>query len=181
MPRSFVLLGLALVSALAVLVLSSRDEARAAAARRGGPLDGVARRIGTAGLGEHLAALQRIADEHGGNRSAGTAGERATADYIAGRLRAAGYRVAVEQVPVPSFRERSAPRLTAGSRAYAARTLRFSGGGSVAGTVRAVGLGCSAGAFAPLRRGDVALIRARHVLVPRRRRSRRSAPGRRRC
>jgi Iap family predicted aminopeptidase len=36
--------------------------------------------------------------------------------------------------------------------------MRFSAGGSVSGPVRAVGLGCSAQAFAPLRRGDVALI-----------------------
>ena len=77
---------------------------------------------------------------------------------MARRLRAAGYRVAVEEVSVPSFRERSEPRLTAGSRSYEARTLQFSGSGSIAGTVRAVGLGCSADALAALRRGEVALI-----------------------
>ena len=38
----------------------------------------------------------------------GSAGERATAEYVAGRLRAAGYRVTVDEVSVPSFRERSA-------------------------------------------------------------------------
>ena len=59
---------------------------------------------------------------------------------------------------MPEFRERSRPRLTAGSRSYEVRTLRFSSGGSLAGTVRAVGLGCSPEAFAPLRRGEVALI-----------------------
>ena len=110
------------------------------------------------GLGEHLDALQRIAGEHGGNRAAGSAGERATAEYVAGRLRAAGYRVAVEEVSVPAFSERSEPRLTAGSRSYEARTLQFSGSGSITGTVRAAGLGCSAEALAALRRGDVALI-----------------------
>ena len=163
MPRSFfrgVLLFCLVFAGLVVLVLSSRE---AAEPRRPGaaaaPLDGVERRIGADGLGEHLAALQRIADEHGGNRAAGTPGERATADYIAGRLRTAGYRVAVQEVPVPSFRERSAPRLSAGTRSFAARTLQFSGGGSAAGIVRAAGLGCSAEAFAALRRGEVALIR----------------------
>ena len=59
---------------------------------------------------------------------------------------------------MPAFRERSRPRLTAGSRSYEVRTLQFSGSGSAAGTVRAVGLGCSPAAFASLRRGDVALI-----------------------
>ena len=109
-----------------------------------GPLAGVERRIGPTGLGEHLEALQAIAGEHGGNRASGSAGERATAEYVAGRLRAAGFRVTVEEIAVPGFRERSEPRLTAGSRSYEVRTLQFSGSGSVAGTVRAVGLGCSA-------------------------------------
>jgi len=45
------------------------------------------------GLESHLQALQQIADANGGNRSVGTAGERATATYIARTLRAAGYRV----------------------------------------------------------------------------------------
>jgi hypothetical protein len=159
-----VLLGL-VFAALVVLVLMSRDEeaeprrpAAAAPAPAQAPLGGIERRIGPTGLGEHLDALQRIAGEHGGNRAAGSAGERATAEYVAGRLRAAGYRVAVEEVSVPTFRERAEPRLTSGSRAYEARMLQFSGSGSIAGTVRAVGLGCSAEAFAPLRRGDVALI-----------------------
>ena len=119
---------------------------------------GVEDRISRAGLSEHLEALQRIAAENGGNRASGSAGERATAEYVAGRLRAAGYRVSVEEIDVPGFRERAEPRLTAGSRSYAARTLQFSGSGSVTGTVRAVGLGCSSAAFAPLRRGEVALI-----------------------
>ena len=152
-------------AALVLLALSARepdaDTRRtvvATPAPAPAPLGGIAGRIGRAGLGEHLDALQRIADEHGGNRAAGSAGERATADYVAGRLRAAGYRVAVQEVSVPAFRERSEPRLSAGSRSYEARTLRFSGSGAIAGTVRAVGLGCSPEAFAALRRGEVALI-----------------------
>jgi Iap family predicted aminopeptidase len=152
-------------AALVLLVLTGRERAsetrRPAAATPAptpAPLGGIARRIGRTGLGEHLDALQRIADEHGGNRAAGSAGERATAEYVAGRLRAAGYRVAVEEVSVPAFSERSEPRLTAGSRSYEVRTLRFSGSGAIAGTVRAAGLGCSAEALAALGRGDVALI-----------------------
>lgn len=123
------------------------------------PLAGVEQRIGPDGLTEHLTALQGIAREHDGNRAVGTSGERATADYIAGRLRAAGYRVSVQSVIAPYFRERSAPRVTVGSRRFAVRTLRFSSGGTVSGTVRATGLGCSRAAFKALRRGEVALIR----------------------
>jgi Iap family predicted aminopeptidase len=164
-PRSFVrgaaLFAVAL-AALVVLVLTGRDEAEVrrpvAAAPAPAPLGGIAQRIRRTGLGEHLEALQRIAGEHGGNRAAGTAGERATAKYVARRLRAAGYRVAVEEVPVPAFSERSEPRLTAASRRYEARTLQFSGSGAIAGTVRAAGLGCSAESLAALDRGNVALI-----------------------
>ena len=156
------MIGVVLV-ALVLLVITGQGEERetrrpAAASPAPAPLGDVAQRIAGRGLGEHLEALQRIADEHSGNRAAGTPGERATAEYVAGRLRAAGYRVAVEEVSVPAFRERSEPRLTAGSRSYEARTLRFSGSGTITGTVRAAGLGCSAEAVATLRRGDVALI-----------------------
>jgi Peptidase family M28/PA domain len=155
-PIAVVLAALALL-----LLLTGRDdegEIDRPAAVAPAPLGDVAGRITRGGLGEHLRALQRIADENGGNRAAGSPGERESAGYVAGRLRAAGYRVAVEDVPVPTFTERSDPRLTAGPRSYEARTLEYSGSGTVSGTVRAVGLGCSGDAVAPLRRGDVALI-----------------------
>lgn len=148
--------GAALASIVGVLVLTRGDEP--APPRTPLPMGGVERRIGPAGLAEHLDALQRIADAHDGNRAAGTAGERATADYIAGRLRAAGYRVAVRETSVPLFRERSEPRLLAGARDYDVRTLQFSGSGSAAGRVRAVSIGCTAAAFTGLRDGEVALI-----------------------
>lgn len=156
--------GAVLAAVALALVLTRADEetprprATATATASPSPFAGVERRIEPAGLAEHLEALQRIAREHDGNRAAGTAGERATADYLAERLRAAGYRVAIEEVARPSFRERSAPRLTAASRTLAARTLEFSGSGTAAGRVRAVSIGCTAAAFAPLRDGEVALI-----------------------
>lgn len=42
-------------------------------------------------LTRHLEALQRIADEEGGNRAAGTSGYEASARYVEDQLRAAGY------------------------------------------------------------------------------------------
>lgn len=57
---------------------------------------------GTADLGDsisgsavnrHLIALQRIADQNEGNRASGTPGYQASVDYIAGKLRAAGFNV----------------------------------------------------------------------------------------
>jgi hypothetical protein len=112
-----------------------------------------------AGLDEHLAALQRIADENGGTRAAGSPGDRATADYIEGRLRAAGYRVARQRFDVPFYRESAPPRVTVGERRMAARTLQFSPGGTAAGRLRPVGLGCSPADFAALRTGEIAVIR----------------------
>lgn len=111
----------------------------------------------------HLRALQRIADRSGGNRAAGTAGDRATADHIAARLRAAGYRVTTQRVRFPFYRERSArlELLPGGSlrRRTDFRTLAYSGSGEATGRVRAVpDLGCDASDFAAIRRGEVALV-----------------------
>ncbi|HVD80243.1 MAG TPA: M20/M25/M40 family metallo-hydrolase [Propionibacteriaceae bacterium] len=41
---------------------------------------------------KHLQALQKIADEHGGNRAAGTPGFDASVDYVVGVLRGAGFK-----------------------------------------------------------------------------------------
>ena len=59
-------------------------------------------------LADHLRALQRIADEAGGNRAAGTDGDRASVDYVSERLRAAGWRVRTQGVRFPFYNERSA-------------------------------------------------------------------------
>ena len=47
--------------------------------------------VGVAGAMAHLQALQKIADEHGGNRAAGTPGYDASVEYVVGALRAAGF------------------------------------------------------------------------------------------
>ncbi|TWJ11700.1 aminopeptidase S [Stackebrandtia albiflava] len=58
--------------------------------------------ITVAELTPHLARFQRIADENGGNRAAGTAGYDRSADYVAQTLRDAGFRV--ERQPCTSCR-----------------------------------------------------------------------------
>ena len=50
------------------------------------------------GAYRHLEELQRIADAHGGNRAVGSPGFDASADYVAGALRAAGFDVSVPAV-----------------------------------------------------------------------------------
>jgi hypothetical protein len=156
MPRWSVLLFVVVFAAIVALVLAGRDEGRdepAPVPERGltAPAPG--------GLAAHLRALQRIADEHGGTRAAGSPGDAATADYLERRLRAAGYRVTRQRFAVPYYREYARPRLRAGGREVRpVRTLQFSPGGTAAGVVRAAGLGCSAGDFAALRQGEIALI-----------------------
>jgi hypothetical protein len=153
-PRWSVLLFVVVFAAIVALVLANR---------RGGDDDPSppARRTTTeSGLGAHLRALQRIADEHGGTRAAGSPGDVATADYVERRLRAAGYRVTREPFVVPFYRESSPPRLVVGSRRVRPiRTLQFSPGGTASGRVRPAGLGCSAADFGALRDGEVALVR----------------------
>jgi hypothetical protein len=57
------------------------------------------------GVGTHLDALQRIADANGGTRASGTSGYTASADYVAGRLAAAGYVVTRQPFTFRVFRE----------------------------------------------------------------------------
>ena len=53
-------------------------------------------------LESHLRAFQDAADAHGGNRAVGTAGYRASVDYVVEKLRAAGYDPRVQVFTVPS-------------------------------------------------------------------------------
>jgi len=48
--------------------------------------------VSDAGALKHLQALQNIADEHGGNRAAGTPGYDASVDYVVGVLRDIGFK-----------------------------------------------------------------------------------------
>lgn len=47
--------------------------------------------VAETGAMQHMQALQKIADENGGNRAAGTAGYGASADYVVEVLRSAGF------------------------------------------------------------------------------------------
>ncbi len=51
-------------------------------------------------MNRHLIAFQRISDRNGGNRAPGTPGYRASADYVAGKLTAAGFTVTAQDFPV---------------------------------------------------------------------------------
>jgi Zn-dependent M28 family amino/carboxypeptidase len=143
--------------------------AHAAGAREEAPGEGAFR---------HLRALQDIALANGGNRAAGTPGYDRSADYVAERLKEAGYTVRFEEFDFPFFEERtpavlsvSTPERQAPAPAGPVRTLSNSGSGDVTAPLRAVHLGlgtappaastsgCDAADFQNFDRGSVALIR----------------------
>ena len=146
---------------LAAVVLAALAGCDSGASDQPAPKPRPSPAITRAELDEHLTALQRIADENGGNRSAGTAGYDASADYVAARLRDVGWSVARQAVPFTYFQLHGASLTVAGRRLAPARdfqVLSYSGSGRVTGPLRASGLGCTAGDFVGLEPGDVALV-----------------------
>jgi hypothetical protein len=117
--------------------------------------------ITRAELGEHLSALQEIADEHGGTRAAGTPGDRASVDYVAKRLREARWRVQLQPVRFPYFELRRASMSVAGRELRRGRdfqVLSYSGSGRASGRLRRLLSGCSAEEFEGLSARDVPLV-----------------------
>ena len=96
------------------------------------------------GLVEHLEALQAIADANDGNRASGTEGYDDSADYVVGRLEAAGYTVTrqvfdfafYELVGTPTL-ARTAPSTTPTTYVYGEdfQDMSYSGSGAVNGAV----------------------------------------------
>jgi aminopeptidase Y len=131
------------------------------------------------GAFRHLQALQDIAAASGGNRAAGTAGYDRSAQYVAERLREAGYAVRFEEFEFPFFEEKSPPVLITskpdGSQEPApgnvVRTLASSGSRDVEARLQAINLqltegsppaslsGCEGKDFDGFERGAVALVR----------------------
>ena len=56
----------------------------------------LAREVTVGGVNRHLIALQRIADQNDGNRSASTPGHEASATYVHDKLAAAGWNVSYQ-------------------------------------------------------------------------------------
>ncbi|WUJ09891.1 M28 family peptidase [Actinoplanes sp. NBC_00393] len=127
---------------------------------------------------EHLNALQAIADANGGNRAAGTPGYRASRDYVANKLRRAGYKVTLDPINfVQSWTENSPPTLNQtapNSKVYVPNqdffTFQPSPAGDVTAQVQGVDLtlpptptptstsGCEAEDFNGFVAGRIALI-----------------------
>jgi Zn-dependent M28 family amino/carboxypeptidase len=117
--------------------------------------------ITRAELNDHLEALQRIADHGDGNRSAGTPGYDASADYVAERLSDAGWEVQRQRVPFTYFSVDDASLKVDGrtlTRARDFQVLSYSGSGRASGSLRSAAYGCEASDFAGLQPGEIPLV-----------------------
>ena len=131
-------------------------------------LKGFRKAVTLAGIREHQAALQEIADDNDGTRSSGTPGYRASADYVAGKLEAAGYDATLQPFPfafyrqlAPSTFERVSPNTTTYTEGAGAdyTPMTYSGSGNVTASVSTVAaLGCESANFAGFPAGNIALI-----------------------
>ncbi len=127
------------------------------------------------GVRTHLAALQAIATANGGDRFSGSRGYDESVNYVAGKLRAAGYVVAVRPfVYMTSFTlgDSSLRQTAPGAATYVEgvdfQVMAQSDAGNVTAAVTAVDLqlglgnasssGCEAADFAGFPAGNIALV-----------------------
>ncbi|WP_378741965.1 M28 family metallopeptidase [Nocardia brasiliensis] len=187
MPRIFrrVRTGRVIAATAAVPLVLSLGLAGAAYADPGAPPERqLAESVQAPNIKRHLEAFQNIANANGGNRAAGTPGYDASRDYVAEKLRRAGYQVTLQKFDFPFFQERSTaameqispepktyrPTPPGGSQLGDFATLTYSGSGNPTATVQGVDLvlppspepsstsGCEAQDFAGFKSGNIALI-----------------------
>ena len=116
-----------------------------------------------AGVREHQAAFQAIADANGNTRVSGSPGYDESVKYVVDRLEAAGYAVTVQDFQFQTFVSLSPSILEQVSPAPAGsienNILSYSGSGDVTKSVTvASNFGCDAGDFAGFPTGNIALI-----------------------
>ena len=142
---------------------------------RAGAAAGTATAVPPEQVLEHLEVFQAVAHANNGNRASGTSGYRGSADYVVGRLRAAGYAPRVQAFPFPFFQEVVPTTVAVPGPGGVPRTLTaaeaavmvYSGSGTVTAPVQAVDTtgapaagtsGCEAEDFAGFTAGSVALL-----------------------
>ena len=106
MTRPLARLGLA-VSAATALALVGTGAAQAGPAACDSRVNNthakLAECVTLAGVQEHLAALQAIADRNGGTRVSGSSGYDESKDYVVAKLQAAGYTPQVQEFTFNTF------------------------------------------------------------------------------
>ena len=127
------------------------------------------------GIMAHERALQSIANANGGTRASGTPGFDASAKYVSGRLKKAGYKVKEQEFDFHFFQDLAEPALSQVSPAakdYTTETYQYSGSGDVTAPVQPVDVvvpigsnppststsGCEASDFDGFTAGNVALL-----------------------
>jgi Zn-dependent M28 family amino/carboxypeptidase len=127
--------------------------------------------VDVAGVKEHLAALQDIADANGGNRASGSAGFAASADYVESTLEQAGYTVTRQDFDFPFYELTEEPtfaRTSDPARTFLYGTdfqdMSLSGSDAVEAPAVAVDIaggtsGCEAQDFAGFPIGSIAIIK----------------------
>lgn len=139
------------------------------ASRANNNLDKLLECVTLAGVREHQAAFQGIADANGGVRAAGTAGYDASVQYVVDRMTAAGYDVTLDEFPFEFHALPTLQQLTPVSAGYEAETFVGSGTGSVTAAVTAVDVnlalprdpvtsGCEPADYAGFPAGNIALV-----------------------
>jgi Zn-dependent M28 family amino/carboxypeptidase len=158
----------ALVSATALLTILAAP----APADNGTNSSALRTGVTAAGIKTHLTAFQGFAAANGGERSAGTGGHTASAEYVAGKLTAAGYNVTRQYFTYDKWEQTAPSVLSAGAPVLIEdvdfASMSYSGTGSATGPLVAVDLmepplggstsGCEAADFAGFPAGAVALI-----------------------
>ncbi|MCF6472339.1 M28 family peptidase [Nonomuraea sp. MG754425] len=170
-------------AALVLTPVTLATPAHAHSGGHGGAADSV-RKLVKAVTGKnvkkHLRALQSIADANGGTRVSGTSGFDASRDYVAGKLRRAGYDVTIQPFEFTFDGYVTPPLLKRTSGEQKTYTYGFFGdfvalqdspAGAASGRIRPVDLvlppgaeansstsGCEASDFAGFPAGDVALM-----------------------
>ncbi len=169
-------------SAAVAVVAAVASLAGVSGATAATPTDSSALRkaVTVSGVRAHQSALQKIANRNDGHREASSLGYTQSADYVAGKLRAAGYQVTRQPFTYDYFEELGAPSVTSPDAGFpftytpdvTIATMGYSGNGTVTGVVREVtpvmplpvgqpdgtsSDGCEAADFAGWS-GDIALI-----------------------
>src|SRR5687767_12967234 len=151
----------ALATATPALAAKSKDAFNSNQLRNAVTLDGVR---------DHQQALQGIATASGGTRASGTPGYDASADYVAGRLEAAGYDVTRQEFQFPFFRDLATAefeRISPSPRVFQTpaefSSMTYSGSGSPQATATPVDTGsadpgCTASDFAGFPAGNIAVV-----------------------
>ncbi|HEY2063465.1 MAG TPA: M28 family metallopeptidase [Amycolatopsis sp.] len=121
------------------------------------------KKVGLDGVNRHLIALQRFADTNGGTRAASTEGHKKSAEYIAGKLEAAGYTVTRQEFPF-TYNETLAEKLVVAGAGVPVTAMEYSPSTPVGGVTATLAVipadatpGCEAADYGDVT-GKIALV-----------------------